>query len=174
MCWDRGARSTGRLTPSLRVGASAHVSRAENHCTCMINAATEKKNPFTIMIGSHSAGNASHDPPRYSPNHHLAGRRQALRPALRLREPLRAGAVRRAHLDDVLNIFQEPLAGTLTFSYHFLTSTHFHSPAAMPAPTQLHLSHAHAQAACAHPHASHTHTMRPFRRVCDYVACDSM
>ena len=57
---------------------------------------------------------------------------------------------------------------------HFLTSTHFHSPAAMPAPTQLHLSHAHAQAPCAHPHASHTHTMRPFRRVCDYVACDSM
>ena len=127
-----------------------------------------------IIIGSHSAGNASHRPQHYSPTRRLAGRRHEHRPAFRPREPLLAGAARRAHLDDVLNIFQEPLAGTLKFSYHFLTSTHFHSPAAMPAPTRLNLSHAHAQAACARPHASHTHTMRPCRRVCDLVACDSM
>ena len=121
----------------------------------------KKKRPKSIIIGRHSAGGASLCPPRYSPTHHLTGRRQALRPALRLREPLRAGAVRQARPDDAGHPPQESQAGTPQFPCHILTATHSHSPATMPAPTPPHLPHARAQAARTLPRASHTHTMRP-------------
>ena len=122
-----------------------------------------KRKKTIIMIGSHSAGNASHDPPRYSPNHHLAGRRQALRPALRLREPLRAGAVRRAHLDDVLNIFQEPLAGTQKF-HHTLS----------PPLTRAHLSSRPStrhRIRLSRTRKRHAHTTRQPHSPCNHQAC---
>ena len=124
------------------------------------------------MIGSHSTGNASHGPPRYSPTHHLAGRRHAHRPAFRLRGPPRAGAARRAHLHHADHPFQEPLAGTLKFPCHFLTATRAHPHAPMPATAQLHLSHAHAQAACTHSHAGRTHHLNPLRaQLLRFLAC---
>ena len=116
-----------------------------------------------IMIGSHSAGTASHGPPRYSPTHHLAGRRHAHRPAFRLRGPTRAGAAQRAQPDDVLNIFHESLAGSHTFPCHFLTTTHTHTLSAMPEHTPSHLPPTHAQTACTHLRASHTHHAAPQR-----------
>jgi hypothetical protein len=52
---------------------------------------------------------------------------------------------------------QEPLAGTLQFACHFLTTPHTHILPAMPKHAPSHPSLTHAQAAHAHPRASHTH-----------------
>ena len=116
-----------------------------------------------IIIGSHWAGNASHCPQRHSPTRRLAGRRHALRPAFRLREPPRAGAARRAHLHHPDHLLQEPLAGTLQITCHFLTTPHTHTFPAMPKHTPSHLSLTHAQTACTHPRASRAHPADPLR-----------
>ena len=124
------------------------------------------KRPKSIIIGRHRGRYASHCPPRYSPTHRLAGRRHALRPALRLREPLRAGAARRAHLHHADHLFQGPLEGTLQITCHFLTTltrTYF-----SPCPSTHHRiclprtrkRHAHARAP-----ARHT-----LRALCDCVS----
>ena len=132
------------------------ISEVIRHAKTFL-ASVEKKGPKSIIIGRHRGRYASHCPPRYSPTHRLAGRRHEHRPAFRLREPPRAGAARRAHLDGVLNIFQEPLAGTQKFPCHFLTTAHTHTLSAMPEHTPSHLSLTHAQTACTHLRASHTH-----------------
>ena len=99
----------------------------------------------------------AHCSQRHSPTRRNAGRRHALWPALRLHEPLRAGAARRAHLHRDGHPFQEPLAGTLKIACHFLTTPHTHTLPAMPKHTPSHLSLTHAQTACTHLRASHTH-----------------
>ena len=131
-----------------------------------------RKSYIIIIIGSHWAGNASHRPQRHSPTRRLAGRRQALRPALRLRELLRAGAVRRAHHGDVLNIFQESRADTLQIVCHTRTTPRAQAPAAMPIPTPSQLPHARAQAACQHSHAGRMHHVNPLHvRALRLLAC---
>ena len=105
----------------------------------------------------------AHCSQRHSPTHRATGRRHAHRPAFRPREPLRAGAARRAHLDDVLNIFQESHPGTLKFPCHFLTLTHARPSATTPIPAPSHPSHARAQAACTHPRAGRMHHVNPLR-----------
>ena len=100
---------------------------------------------------------------RHSPRHPATGGRQALGQALRRCEPLQAGAERRAHLDDVLTIFQESHPGTLKFPCHFLTPTHARPSATTPMPAPTHPSHARAQAACTHPRAGRMHHVNPLR-----------
>ena len=122
-----------------------------------------KKSPKSIIIGRHSAPAASLCPLRYSLAHHLAGRRHALRPALRPREPLRAGAARRAHPDDVLNIFQEPLAGTQKF-HHTLS----------PPLTRAHLSSRPStrhRIRLSRTRKRHAHTTRQPHSPCNHQAC---
>ncbi|MDC0525492.1 hypothetical protein OAO87_00740 [bacterium] len=72
----------------------------------------------------------------------------------------------------MLDIFQEPLAGTQKFPCHFLTATHARAPATVPMPAPSHASHAHAQAACTHPRAGCMHHVNPLRvRALRPVAC---
>ena len=120
-----------------------------------------KKSYIIIIIGSHSAGNASHRPQHHSPTRRLAGRRHEHRPAFRPREPLRAGAARRAQLHHADHPFQESLAGTLQFACHFLTTPHTHILSAMPKHAPPHPSLTHAHAACTHSHAGRIHHAGP-------------
>ena len=72
----------------------------------------------------------------------------------------------------MLDIFQEPLAGTQKFPCHFLTAIHARAPATMPTARAIAFNHrmplTHMRKRHAHTHAPATHTLRS---LCVRVSC---